>query len=98
MQCHCYKTKTIIPSSTSSASTILVHPRVESRDLDKISMFQNMQEYTVTADTNIDDYVCNCTILADGTMIYRFSKEILAYKMRKLELTPSENHTGMDPR
>ncbi len=47
--------------------------------LDKLSMFQNMQDYTVTADTNIDNYVRECTILVDGTKIYCFSKELLAY-------------------
>ncbi len=26
--------------------------------LNKLSMFQNMQDFTVTADTDIDNYVC----------------------------------------
>jgi hypothetical protein len=47
--------------------------------LDKLFMFQNMQDYAVTADTDIDNYVRECTILVDGTKIYRFSKELLAY-------------------
>jgi hypothetical protein len=33
----------------------------------------------VTAATDIDHYVCECTLLVDGTKIYRFSKELLAY-------------------
>jgi hypothetical protein len=48
--------------------------------LDKLSMFQTMHAYTVTADTDIDNYVHECTnstILVDGTKIYRFSKELL---------------------
>jgi hypothetical protein len=47
--------------------------------LDKLCMFQNMQDYAVTADTDIDHYVRKCTILVDGTKIYRFSTELLAY-------------------
>jgi hypothetical protein len=47
--------------------------------LDHPSMLQNMQDYAVTADTDIDNYVRECTILVDGTKIYRFSKELLAY-------------------
>jgi hypothetical protein len=47
--------------------------------LDKLCMFQNMLDYAVTADTNIDHYVRECTLIVDGTKIYRFSKELLAY-------------------
>jgi hypothetical protein len=47
--------------------------------LDKHGMFQNMQDYAVTAETDIDNYVRECTIICDGTKIYRFSKELLAY-------------------
>jgi hypothetical protein len=47
--------------------------------LDKLSMFHNMQDYAVTADTDIDNFVRECTILVDGTKKYRFSKEFLAY-------------------
>jgi hypothetical protein len=47
--------------------------------LDKLCMFQNMQDYAVTADTDINNYVRECTILVDGTKIYLFSKELLAY-------------------
>ncbi len=43
--------------------------------LDKLSMFQNMQDYTVT---DINDYASECTLLVDGTKIYCFSKELLA--------------------
>ena len=37
-----------------------------------------MQEYLVTAETDIDEFVSECTILHDGTKIYHFSKELLA--------------------
>ncbi len=47
--------------------------------LDKLCTFQNMQEYKVTAETDIDVYVCQCTLIVDNTKIYRFSKELLAY-------------------
>ncbi len=47
--------------------------------LDKFCMFQNMQEYAVTADTDIDNYVRKCILIVDGTKIYRFSEELLAY-------------------
>jgi hypothetical protein len=49
-------------------------------------MFQNMQEYTVTADTDIDNYVCDCTILVDGTKIYRFSKELLGPDLQNAQV------------
>jgi hypothetical protein len=42
-------------------------------------MFQNMQGYAVTAETDIDNDVRHCTIIVDGSKIYRFSKELLAY-------------------
>jgi hypothetical protein len=50
--------------------------------LDKLSMFQNMQGYKVTATTNIDHNdvrESRCTLLVDGTKIYRFSKDLLTY-------------------
>jgi hypothetical protein len=47
--------------------------------LDKLCMFQKMQDYAVTADTDIDTYVRECTIIVDWTRTYRFSKELLAY-------------------
>jgi hypothetical protein len=45
MRYHCFKTKTIIPSSNELGIYIL----------DKFSMFQNMQDYAVTADNDIDN-------------------------------------------
>ncbi len=48
-------------------------------DKPELCMFQNMQDYAVTAETDIDTYVSECTILVDGTRIYSFSKEHLAY-------------------
>ncbi len=47
--------------------------------LDTLGMFQNMQDYAFTAETDIDNYVRECTIICDGTKIYCFSKELLAY-------------------
>ena len=47
--------------------------------LANLSTFQNMQDYTVTAETDIDEYVREAAILHDGTKIYRFSRELLAY-------------------
>ncbi len=51
--------------------------------LDKLSMFQNMQDYagTASAATDIDNYVRECALLrvGDGTKIYRVLKELLAY-------------------
>jgi hypothetical protein len=46
--------------------------------LDKLSL-QSMQDYEVTAATDIDNYVFECTLLVDRTKIYRSSKELLAY-------------------
>jgi hypothetical protein len=48
--------------------------------IDKLGTFQNMSSvYNVTAETDLHDYVGGSTILVDGTKIYRFSKELLAY-------------------
>jgi hypothetical protein len=47
--------------------------------LDKLCMFQDMQDNAVTADTDIDNYVRECTLIVDRTKIYRFSKELLAF-------------------
>jgi hypothetical protein len=48
--------------------------------LDKLCMFQNIQDcYKVTAETEIDVHVRQCTLIVDKTKIYRFSKELLAY-------------------
>jgi hypothetical protein len=46
---------------------------------DKLSVFQNMRDYAVITDIDVDNYVHECTILVDGTKIYRLSKELLAY-------------------
>ena len=46
---------------------------------DRLHTFQNMQGYAVDATTKIDEYVREKTTLHDGTVIYRFSKELLAY-------------------
>ncbi len=47
--------------------------------LDKLCTLQNMQKYKVTAETDIDVYARQCTLIVDNTKIYRFSKELLAY-------------------
>ena len=48
--------------------------------LDNLCTYQNMQDfYKVTAETDIDVHVSYFTLLVDGTKIYRFSKELLAY-------------------
>ena len=48
--------------------------------LDKLGTLQNMSDvYKVTADTDLHDYVGGNTLLVDGTKIYRFSKELLAF-------------------
>ena len=48
--------------------------------LDKLCTYQNMQDfYKVTAETDIDVHVRYFTLLVDGTKIYRFSRELLAY-------------------
>ena len=42
---------------------------------DSLHTFQNMQEFS----RDIDEYVSHSTTLEDGTIINRFSKELLAY-------------------
>jgi hypothetical protein len=39
----------------------------------------SIDTYKVTAETDIHDYVSTSTLMVDGTKIYRFSKELLAY-------------------
>jgi hypothetical protein len=51
-------------------------------------MFKNMQNYAVTADTDIDNYVRECTLIVDGAKIYRFSKKLLAYIMMCVAFSP----------
>ncbi len=63
--------------------------------LDKLSMFQNMQDYAVTADSDIDNYVRECTILVDGNKLYRFSKRLLAYIEMCVDFSP---YYRQDPR
>ena len=47
--------------------------------LDQHHTSQNMQGYAVDSTTDIDAFVRETTTLHDGTVIFRFSKELLAY-------------------
>ena len=47
--------------------------------INSLCTFQNMQIYTVTPDTDLNDYVTKTITLHDGTVLYCFSKELLAY-------------------
>jgi hypothetical protein len=61
-------------------------------------MFQNMQDYEMTAATGIENYLRECTILVDRTEIYRFSKEILAYIEMCVAFSPYYRQDRDDPR
>ncbi len=56
----------------------------------KLSTLQNRQEYLVTAETDIDEFVRECAILHDGTNLktYRFSRELLANVEMCVAFTP----------
>ena len=47
--------------------------------ISKLHKFQNMKSYMVHEDTVIADYVRHRTTLHDGTVVHRFSKELLAF-------------------
>ncbi len=61
----------------------------------KLCTFQNMQDcYKVTAETDIDVHVCQCTLIVDKTKIYRFSKEFLAYIEMCVAFSPYYRQNG----
>jgi hypothetical protein len=47
--------------------------------LSKLHKFQNMKCFRVHEDTDIADYVRHRTTLHYGTVVHRFSKELLAF-------------------
>jgi hypothetical protein len=69
MRGHCSKTTTMIPHQRAR--------HLHSRHALHVS--QNARLRCVVCETDIDNYVRQCTIIVDGTKIYRFSKELLAY-------------------
>ena len=46
--------------------------------LSKLHKFQNMKSFLVNKNTDLAEYIRYCTTLHDGTVVYRFSKELLA--------------------
>ncbi len=61
--------------------------------LDRLHKVQNMQDYAMlpvcdTADIDIDKYVSHTKKFEDGTTIYRFSRELLAYLKTLVAFSP----------
>ena len=63
--------------------------------LDQLHTFQNMQSYAVDSSTIMEAFVKKKTTLHDGTVIYRFSKELLAYIETLVAF--SQHHQADDP-
>ena len=59
--------------------------------LDRLHTFPNMHdEYAVSPCFDVAEYVSHKTTLHDGTIIYRFSKELMAYLEVKAEPEPTK--------
>ena len=56
--------------------------------LSEFPKMQNMRSFVVVADTDIDVFVRDKKELQDGTIIYRFSKELLAYLETLVAFSP----------
>ncbi len=64
--------------------------------LDRLHTYQNMQDYAVSPGFDVTAYVSHSTTLHDGTIIYRFSKELLAYLETLVAFSPY--YSADDPR
>jgi hypothetical protein len=65
--------------------------------IDRLHTFQNMQEeYAVSPGFDLAEYVTHSTTLHDGTIVYRFSKELLAYLETLVAFSPY--YRADDPR
>ena len=64
--------------------------------ISKLHKFQNMKSYMVHEDTVIADYVRHHTTLHDGTVVHRFSKELLAFLETLVAFSPY--YRANDPR
>ncbi len=56
--------------------------------LDRLHTYQNMQDYAVSPGFDVAAYVSHSTTLHDGTIIYHFSKELLAYLETLVAFSP----------
>jgi hypothetical protein len=65
--------------------------------IDRLHTFQNMQEeYAVSPGFDVAEYVAHSKTLHDGTIVYRFSKELLAYLETLVAFSPY--YRADDPR
>ena len=64
--------------------------------LDRLHTYQNMQDYAVRPGFDVAAYVSHSTTLHDETIIYRFSKELLAYMETLVAFSPY--YRADDPR
>ena len=56
--------------------------------LSELHKFQNMKSYAVHQDTDIDEYVKHSKTLHDGTVVHRFSKELLSFLETLVAFSP----------
>ncbi len=56
--------------------------------LSELPKVQNMKSFAVHEHTNIDEFVSEIKTLPDGSKIYRFSKELLAYVETLVAFSP----------
>ena len=56
--------------------------------LSELHKFQNMRSYAVHQDTDIDEYVKHSKTLHDGTVVHRFSKELLSFLETLVAFSP----------
>jgi hypothetical protein len=58
-------------------SKVDTNPLINYFALSQLHTFQNMKSFCVDKDTDLAEYVGHSTTLHDGTVVYRFSKELL---------------------
>ncbi len=56
--------------------------------LSELPKMQNMKSFAVNEHTNIDEFVREIKTLPDGSKIYRFFKELLAYTKTLVAFSP----------
>ena len=61
----------------------------------RLHIFQNMRDLRIVVDTDIREYVRHSTELLDGSRVYRFSKELVAFLETMVAFSPY--HVANDP-
>jgi hypothetical protein len=61
----------------------------------QLHTFQNMRALSIVADTDIREYVRHSTELLDGSRVFRFSRELVAFLETMVAFSPY--HVANDP-